>query len=50
MRDFEAVNIKEHTWYVFTDKWILGKNLGILMIKFTDNMKLKKKENPIWML
>jgi hypothetical protein len=23
---------KEHTWYVLTDKWILGKEHGILMI------------------
>ena len=37
---------KEHTWYVFTDKWILTKNkLGIAMIQLTDNKKPKKKED-----
>jgi hypothetical protein len=34
---------KEHTWYVHTGKWILGKKLGIPMIQLTDYMKLKKK-------
>ena len=24
---------KEHTWHVLTDKWILGKNLGMPTIK-----------------
>ena len=36
---------KEHTWYVLTDKWILGKRPGIPTIQLTDHTKLKKKEN-----
>ena len=36
---------KEHTWYVFTDKWILGKDHGIPMIQLMDHMKLKRKED-----
>jgi hypothetical protein len=36
---------KEHTWYVPTDKWTLAQKLGILKIQFTDQMKLKKKED-----
>jgi hypothetical protein len=36
---------KEHTWYVLTDKWISGKNLGISMIQFTDHIKVKKKKD-----
>jgi hypothetical protein len=36
---------KEHTWYVFTDKWTLGKECGILMIKLMDHMKHKRKED-----
>jgi hypothetical protein len=45
--------IKEHTWYVLTNKWILvKKKLGILMIQLTDHMKPKKKEDhtQVWML
>jgi hypothetical protein len=37
---------KEHTWYVLTDKWILGKKLRKPMIQLTDHMKVKKKEGP----
>ena len=37
--------IKEHTWNVVTDKWILAPKLRILEIQFTDHMKLKKKED-----
>ena len=40
---------KEHTCCVLTDKWILGKKLGIPMIQLTDHMKLKKKAK-VWML
>jgi hypothetical protein len=36
---------KEHTWYAFTDKWILAQKFRIHKIQFTDYMKLKKKEN-----
>ena len=36
---------KEHTCYVLTDKWILGKKLRIPTIQLTDHMKLKKKED-----
>jgi hypothetical protein len=35
---------KEHTWYACVDKWILAQKLRILMIQFTDHMKIKKKE------
>jgi hypothetical protein len=30
---------KEHMWYVFTDKWILSKKLGIHMIQLIDHEK-----------
>jgi hypothetical protein len=36
---------KEHTWYTFTDKWILAQKLRIPKIKFTNHMKLDKKED-----
>jgi hypothetical protein len=36
---------KEHTWYTFADKWLLAQKLGIPKIQFTDNIKLKKKED-----
>jgi hypothetical protein len=36
---------KEHTWYAFTDKWILTQKLGIPKIQFTDHLKLNKKED-----
>ena len=36
---------KEHTWYALTNKWILGKKLGLPMIQLIDHMKLKKKED-----
>ena len=36
---------KEHTWYALIGKWILAQKLGIPMIKFTDHMKLKKKND-----
>jgi hypothetical protein len=37
--------IKEHTWYVLINKWILVQKLGIPKIQFTNHMKLKKKED-----
>ena len=36
---------KEHTWYALTDKWILAQKFGVPKTKFTDHMKLKKKED-----
>jgi hypothetical protein len=36
---------KEHTWYPLTDKWILAQKLGIPKIQFTEDMKLRMKEN-----
>jgi hypothetical protein len=36
---------KEHTWYAFTDKWILAQKFAIHKTQFTDHMKLKKKED-----
>jgi hypothetical protein len=30
-----------------TDKWILAQKLGIQKIKFTDHMKLKKKDQSV---
>jgi hypothetical protein len=35
----------EHTWYIFTDKWILAPKPRIPKIQFTELMKLKKTEN-----
>jgi hypothetical protein len=37
--------IKEHTWYVLTEKWILDQKLGIPKIQFIYHMKIKKKED-----
>jgi hypothetical protein len=36
----------EHTWYhgILTDKWILAQKLRILKIKFTEQMKLKRRK------
>jgi hypothetical protein len=39
---------KEHR-YVLT-KWILAKKFGIPKKQFTDHMKLKKKEDQLWVL
>jgi hypothetical protein len=36
---------KEHTLYIFTDKWKLSQNLIIAKIQFIDHIKLKKKED-----
>jgi hypothetical protein len=36
---------KEHPWYILSDKWILVQKLGIPMIQFTDQYKLKKTED-----
>ena len=36
---------KDHTWYILTDKWILGKEHVILTIQLMDHMKLKKRED-----
>jgi hypothetical protein len=36
--------IKEHMWYVLTDKFLLSKERGIPMIQLMDHMKLKRKE------
>ena len=33
---------KEHTWYILTDKWVLGKKFEMPMIQLTDHAKLKK--------
>ena len=33
---------KEHTWYILTDKWVLGKKIEMPMIELTDHAKLKK--------
>jgi hypothetical protein len=35
----------EHTWHTLSDKWILAQKLAIPKIQFTDQMKLKKKED-----
>jgi hypothetical protein len=35
---------KQHTWYVLTDKWLLGKERGTLTRHLTDHIKLKRKE------
>jgi hypothetical protein len=36
---------KEHTWYVPTDKWMLGEECGIATNQLMDHMKLKRKED-----
>ena len=36
---------KVHSWYEFTDKWILVQKLRIPKIQFAKHMKLKKKED-----
>ena len=36
---------KEHSWFKLTDKWILTQKFGKSKIKFSDHMKLKKKED-----
>jgi len=36
---------KEYTWYALTDKWILAQKLRSPKKQFTDQMKLKKKED-----
>ena len=36
---------KEHTWYILTDKWLLVQKLRIPKIQFTEQMKLKKKDD-----
>ena len=36
---------KEHTRYVFIDKWILAQILGIPKIQITDHMNIKMKKD-----
>jgi hypothetical protein len=36
---------KEHTWYALTNKWLLAQKLEIPKIKFTNHMKLNKRED-----
>ena len=36
---------KEHTWYALTDRWLLAQKFRIPKIQFTDQLKLKKKED-----
>ena len=38
---------REHAWYALTGKWILVQNPGIPNIQFTNQMKLKKKEQRV---
>jgi hypothetical protein len=38
------INQTQKDTHVLTDKYILAENLRILTIKFTDHMKLNKKE------
>ena len=38
-------NTKEDMWYALTNKWILAHKFIIPKIQFTDQMKLKKKED-----
>ena len=40
---------KEHTLYILTDKWILGKDHGIAMIQHMEHMKFNQKIQD-WML
>ena len=38
------MDLKEHTWYALTDKWIIAQKLKIPKIQFAKHMKLKKIE------
>ena len=42
--------IKDHTWYVLTDKWLLDKECGIPTIQLTDYMTFKRTKTKEWML
>jgi hypothetical protein len=44
---FAKVVCKSNTWYALTDKWILAQKLGILMIQFTNHIKLKKEDQSV---
>jgi hypothetical protein len=46
----EVTQPQKNTWYALTYKWILAQKLQITKIQFTDHMKLKKKEDQIWVL
>ena len=39
--------IKELTWYVLIDKWILAQKLRISKIQFAKHMKLKKEADEM---
>ena len=41
------VTLKEHTWYVLTDKWILGKKLRMPMIQLTDDMSSRRRKTKV---
>jgi hypothetical protein len=38
---------KEHTWYAFTDKWILAQKLRIPKIQFAKQKKIKRREDQL---
>ena len=39
------VTQSQKTWYILTDKWILGIGCGIHTIPLTDHVKLKRKKD-----
>jgi hypothetical protein len=41
------LNLKEHTWYVLTDKWILAQKLTVPRIQPTYHMELRRKEDQV---
>jgi hypothetical protein len=41
---------KEHTRYVFTDKWILAPKLGIAKIQFTDHRSSRRRKTKVFLL
>jgi hypothetical protein len=41
----EVTQLQKNTWYILTDEWILGEELGIPTIQLKIHMKLKKKED-----
>ena len=41
----KQTNKKTHTWYGLIDKWISTQKFRLPKIQFTDQMKVKKKED-----
>ena len=46
----EVIQSQKNTLYALPEWWILAQMLGIPKIQFTNHMKLKKKEDQMWVL